>query len=375
MPGAVSRLIFQLPIGQPGDTTRLTPQVGQAARRILSDSLTTLPEQFSHWAVGVYATLLALLPRLTVAFGVDLVVLALALWTRAVARRRAGPAGSSAARSASVLGALFATLLTAWIVGATSLAAAVLTFALFYGLAAVLGVLASRARSRVTAPEAVDLALAVARYALLIIGTVQALDTLGLNLGGVIAGLGILGLAVGFAAQDAFANVIAGFLILWDRSLRIGDWVRIGEAEGRVRRITLRTTRIETRDAGILVIPNKEVTGQTLYNYSLRALSRVRVPVSVSYDTDIDAARAVLLSLVPADAGVAGEPAPFVAVTALGDSTVTMELVFHVVDPQTVAALGWRLLEQILREFRAHDIEIAFPQLDVHVRDQDAGRR
>ena len=230
----------------------------------------------------------------------------------------------------------------------------------------------TRARTRIAAPEALDLALSVARYALLILGVVQALDTLGLNLGGVIAGLGILGLAVGFAAQDAFANLIAGFLILWDRSMRVGDWVRIGDAEGRVRRITLRTTRIETRDAGILVMPNKDVTGTTLYNFSLRNLTRVRVPVGVAYDTDVDAARAALLALVPDERYVSAEPAPFVAVTALADSAVTMELVFHVTDPREVMRLRWRLFEEILVTFRQQGLEIAFPQMDVHLRDVPA---
>ena len=290
-----------------------------------------------------------------------------------MARRRAGADGSgAAARAAGVLGGLLAIVLAAWIVGASALAAAALTFAIFYALAALLAVVAARVRARAPAPEAVDLALSVARYALLVLGAVQALDTLGLNLAGVIAGLGILGLAVGFAAQDAFANVIAGFMILWDRSLRVGDWVRIGDAQGRVRRITLRTTRVETRDDGILVIPNKEVTGARLYNFSLRGQTRVRVPVGVSYATDVDAARAALLALVPDDPMVAADPAPFVAVTALADSAVTMELVFHVTDPQQVMPLRWRLFEQILREFRRRGIEIAFPQLDLHVRELPA---
>lgn len=352
----------------PADAGHLTPQVGRAAQRLLSDSVASVPEQFGRWLASVYGSLVTLLPRLAVAVLVAIVVLAGALWARTVARRRAGTAEAIAVRAAGMLGVLAATLLAAWIVGATALAAALLTFALFYALAALLGVVAGRARNRVAAPEAVDLALGVARYALLMLGAVQALETLGLNLGGVIAGLGILGLAVGFAAQDTFANVIAGFLILWDRSLRVGDWVRIGDAEGRVRRITLRTTRVETRDAGILVIPNKEVTGTRLYNFSLRGQTRVRVPVGVSYDTSVDAARAVLLSLTPADAVVCAEPPPFVAVTALGDSAVTMELVFHVTDPRAIAALRWQLLERILVEFRRRDIEIAFPQLDIHLR-------
>lgn len=354
------------------DTTHIGPEVGRAARRLFSDSLSSVPDRFTDWAAGAYAAIARLLPRLAIAFVVAAVILSLTVWVRSLARRRAGSeegiVEGTAARNAGTLGLLLAGLLAAWIVGAASLAAALLTFAVFYAAAAALSVVGSKARRRAKAPEAVDLALTVARYVLLILGTVEALDTLGLNLGGVIAGLGILGLAVGFAAQDVFANIISGFIILWDRSIRVGDWVRVKESEGRVRRITLRTTRIETRDDGILVIPNKEITGATLYNFSLRQQTRVRVPVGVSYGADIEAARTTLLALPVGEPVVATDPAPFVAITALGDSSVTLELIFFITDPRELAALRWRLFERILIEFRQRNIEIPYPQLDVHLK-------
>ncbi len=358
------------------DTSHARRRVGIAATRLFNDSAGSGPERLSQWAGGAYADVVRLLPRVAVAFVVAAVVLSLTVWIRTLVRRRAstiesaagdGSAEGAAAHGAGALGVLVAALLAAWIVGATVVAAALLTFATFYAAAAALTVAGARARHHAKAPEAVDLALTVARYALLILGIVEALDTLGLNLGGVIAGLGILGLAVGFAAQDVFANVISGFMILWDRSLRLGDWVRVKESEGRVRRITLRTTRIATRDEGILVIPNKEITGTTLYNFSLRPLTRVRVPVGVSYDVDIDAARAALLALLADEPGVIAEPTPIVAVTALGDSTVTLELVFFIADPRERVAFHWRLFERILRDFRQQGIAIPFPQLDVHL--------
>lgn len=355
-----------------GDTTHIGPELGLAAQRLFSDSLTSVPDRFTDWAAGAYSAVVMLLPRLAIAFVVAAVILSLTVWVRSLARRRAGNdegiVEGTAARSAGTLGVLVAGLLAAWIVGAASLAAALLTFGVFYAAAAALGVVGSRARLHAKAPEAVDLALTVARYVLLILGTVEALDTLGLNLGGVIAGLGILGLAVGFAAQDVFANIISGFIILWDRSVRAGDWVRVKDSEGQVRRITLRTTRIETRDDGILVIPNKEITGATLHNFSLRQRTRVRIPVGVSHDADIEAARTTLLALPSGETTVAADPPPFVAITALGDSTVTMELIFFITDPRELAALRWRLFERILIEFRQRNIEIPYPQLDVHLK-------
>jgi small conductance mechanosensitive channel len=224
-----------------------------------------------------------------------------------------------------------------------------------------------------TSPEAVELVITVGRYALLTVGTVDALATLGLNLGGVLAGLGILGLAVGFAAQDSLANLIAGFVILWDRPFRVGHWVRIGDnVEGRIRRMTLRTTRLETLDDGIMVLPNKEVTSSRIYNFSLRSLTRVRVAVDVNYDADILAAREVLTGLVPDVDFISPRPAPFVAVTALGDSAERLELVLCITQPREMDGLRWQHNEAILLAFRTADIEITYPHLNLHLREGTA---
>jgi len=136
-----------------------------------------------------------------------------------------------------------------------------------------------------------------------------------------------------------------------------------------VRRITLRTTRIETPDDGVLVMPNKEITGSTIYNYSLRHLARVRVPVDVSYDADVAHARQILLGLVPDSPSVSPRPAPEVAVTALGESGVRMELLFYVSEPKDMLPLGWRVSEAALLAFRDQGIEITYPHLNVHLPD------
>lgn len=375
-------LMLQIPVHAPGlpgtpgkaaaDSGSLTPQVGRAARKILSGPVQTLPDRILDWGQWAFASLEALLPRLLLAALVAAIVFAATAWLRTFVRDRRVDSSAqerSAESGIGVLGGIAAALLAAWIIGATGLGAALLTFGVFYALAVIITLVGARARRRAASPEAADLAVLVARYALILLGAVEGIDTLGVNLGGVIAGLGILGLAVGFAAQDTFANLISGFLILWDRSIRVGDWVSIKDVEGRVRRVTLRTTRVETRDRGILVIPNKDVTGTTLYNFSLRPLSRVRVAVGVAYDTDIARARRVLLSLVPLDDPVVrSEPEPFVAVTALGDNAVTMELIFSISDATMRVPLQWRVMEAVLLEFREQGIEIAFPQLDLHIR-------
>ncbi|MGH7663698.1 MAG: mechanosensitive ion channel family protein [Gemmatimonadaceae bacterium] len=350
------------------DTSDLLP-IGTAAERILEDPLATIPERVYAWALEVYAGFVLILPRLLAAVVAAAIIIALTLWLRNLVRRRSADPDSPAPGSVGVAGVLVAVTVAAAIAGAITLAAALLTFTIFYAIAALLHVFGLKvlSRSRV-APEAVELTLIVMRYAILVVGAVEAIDTLGLDLGAVIAGLGILGLAVGFAAQDSLANLIAGFMIMWDRSLRVGDWVRISDHEGRVKRITLRTTRIDTRDDGILVIPNKEVTGSSIFNYSLRNLSRIRVPVGVDYDADIARAREVLLGIVPDDLDVVSRrPEPTVIITELGDSAVTMELVFFITDPRELAPLRWRMFEDVLLAFRRNGIEITYPQLNVNL--------
>lgn len=365
----------QLPDSLPTDT--LEVGIGRSARRLLDDPLRNIPETFREWGLAFYAETVRLLPNLLVAVLVVAVILALTVFARNTLRTRRIEDEEEAAPKRGAIGTvglLIAGIAASAILGANSLAAALLTFTIFYGLAGLLRIFRGTATRRWDAsPEAVDLVITVSRYALLTVGTIDALATLGLNLGGVIAGIGILGLALGFAAQDSLANLIAGFVILWDRPFRVGDWVQIGEnVQGRIRRLTLRTTRLETLDDGILVLPNKEVTSSRIYNYSLRSLTRVRVAVDVNYDADVLQAREVMTALVPDEDFISPRPAPFVAVTTLGDSAVRLELVLYITSPREMFGLRWRLNEAILLAFREHDIEITYPHLNIHLREGTA---
>jgi small conductance mechanosensitive channel len=373
-----TQLPRQLPTDTPTDTAALTDTldfgIGRSAARLLEDPLRSIPAQFREWGITMYVETVRLLPQIILALVVAAVIVAATLLIRNQLRARVDEEADTPGTSLSVIGVLLAAMAASAILGAATLSAALLTFTIFYALAAGLRAFRGAAMRRWEAsPEAVELMITVGRYALLTVGTVDALATLGLNLGGVLAGLGILGLAVGFAAQDSLANLIAGFVILWDRPFRVGHWVRIGDnVEGRIRRMTLRTTRLETLDDGIMVLPNKEVTGSRIYNYSLRNLTRVRAAVDVNYDADILAARRVMEELVPDDDFISPRPEPFVAVTALGDSAVRLELVLFITEPREMYGLRWRLNEAILLAFRTADIEITYPHLNLHLREGTA---
>jgi small conductance mechanosensitive channel len=346
--------------------------LGRAAERLVHrDSLAYLPHELRGWWTNAWASVAHSAPRLVLALVLGAVVIVATWWLRNVARRWVGPREQRryrrlVPRQIATGGLLFAGVIAAAVGGAPVIAAALLVFLIYYMLAATLtGVGGSALRHSHVSQEASELALTVGRYALLTLGATEAFRQLGFNVGGVIAGLGILGIAVGFAAQDTLANLIAGFTILWDRPLRVGDWVKIGDGMGQVRQITLRTTRIETVDSGILVIPNKDVTGSKLNNYSLRALARVRVAVEVPYSVDPDLVHSVLLGVVPDDPVISRSFAPAVAVTELTLNGVRHEVVFFVTTPTEQSRLKWLTNERILRAFREHGIPFAAAQMVV----------
>jgi small conductance mechanosensitive channel len=259
----------------------------------------------------------------------------------------------------SVAGALAAGTAAAAILGADSIAGALLTFLLFYTAAMLAHVVGERLLSRShVGPGAIELLLAVLHTTLIAIGLVEALATVGFNVTGLLAGLGIAGLAVGFAAQDTLANLIAGITILWDRPLRVGDWIQVGDSPpGRVRHLTLRTTRLETIDLGLLIIPNKDVTGARLFNFSMLEHARVRLSIGVAADADIHMARQVLVDVAAREPHVATNPPPVVNFTGITDTAVTLELVVTTTDVPRVRLLRAALLEHVVAALRARGIK------------------
>ena len=194
-----------------------------------------------------------------------------------------------------------------------------------------------------------------------------ALSQLGLNVSAVIAGLGIAGLAVGFAAQESLANFIAGVTILMDRPFQVGDWVKVGDTEGRVRDLSLRSTRIETRRREVVVIPNEQMVNQAVTNQSAHLPLRVDVPFGVAYKEDIDQTREVVLGTVNGDDRLVEEPPPDMVVVALNSSSVDMILRFHVRDAALSQPLRFEYTEKIRKALAAADIEIPFPHLQLFI--------
>lgn len=209
------------------------------------------------------------------------------------------------------------------------------------------------------------------RGVFLMLGIAMAASQLGINVSAVLAGLGVVGIALGFAAQETVANMIAGFLIFWDRPFKIGDYITTEEQYGEVKEITLRTTRIRTLDNTYVVIPNKQIIGDTLVNHSMYGETRVVVKIGIAYKERIAEARAVLLEAIKGVEGAMADPPPDVVARSLGDSSVNLEVRVWIADPAIERPVGARLVEACKVALDRAGIEIPFPHQQLFIENVD----
>jgi len=206
-------------------------------------------------------------------------------------------------------------------------------------------------------------------YAMVVIGLVMALGQMGVNVSAALAGVGIAGIAIGFAAQDTLTNVIAGITIFIDKPFKVGDWITTGDVYGKVSEITLRTTRIRTNRNTWVVIPNHTLIDSTLENHSKRGGMRVDVPVGIAYKEDIDRAREVLLEAVRDIPEQWRDLEPEVAVVALGNSSVDLQVRVWIENPGRLRPVEAMIVERSKKALDAAGIEIPFPHLQLFLED------
>ena len=209
----------------------------------------------------------------------------------------------------------------------------------------------------------------VYRWTLFTIGLVMAASQLGIDVAAALAGIGVVGIAVGFAAQETIANMIAGFLIFWDRPFEVGDYITTLGKYGQVRNITMRTTRIRTPENTYVVLPNKQIIGELLVNHSMLGHMRVNIPVGIAYKEDIRQARSVLLEAARTTEGVLHTPSPDVVAMELGGSSVNLEVRVWIKDAKEEQPVFFSTLEACKLALDAAGIEIPFPHLQLFVDD------
>jgi len=185
-----------------------------------------------------------------------------------------------------------------------------------------------------------------------------------------LASAGILGIAIGFAAKDTLANLISGAFILADKPYSVGDLVVLGSGiTGIVSNVGLRSTRIRTFDDEEVTIPNGSIANEALTNKSTGPdTGRVKVAVGVAYGSDVSHVEKLLLDIALGKESVLDDPAPSVSFINFGESSLDFVLSCRVKDPLDVFRTASDLRYAIYATFEQNNIEIPFPQTDVHMK-------
>ncbi|MDJ0940651.1 MAG: mechanosensitive ion channel [Woeseiaceae bacterium] len=204
------------------------------------------------------------------------------------------------------------------------------------------------------------------RVTLLLVVIIAALGTLDVPIASFVAIFGAAGLAVGLALQGSLSNFAAGVLIVLFRPYKVGDWVEAAGVSGSVEKVEILTTVLKTGDNKQVIVPNGQIMGSIITNYSANDTRRVDMTVGVSYDDDLDKVRATLNEIIAAEDRVLDEPACTIAVSQLGDSSVNF-----VVRPWVKTSDYWGVMfdltETIKKRFDQEGISFPFPQQDVHL--------
>jgi small conductance mechanosensitive channel len=203
------------------------------------------------------------------------------------------------------------------------------------------------------------------RMTLIVVSVVIAAGQIGINILPAVAGLGVIGIALGFAAQDSVSNMISGFLIFWDKPFVVGDFVSVQDQYGRVAEITLRTTRIRTPSNSYVVIPNRKMIESTLINHSKHGGMRVDIPVTIANHESVEKARRVLLAAAATVDGVASSPVSDVVVSALGTVGVELQVRVWIDNAALERPVRFRLTEACKDALDRAKVEIPCPQIQL----------
>jgi small-conductance mechanosensitive channel len=207
------------------------------------------------------------------------------------------------------------------------------------------------------------------KAALVVVAVLTVLPVMGIDLTVLSVFGGALGVGLGFGLQKIASNYLSGFIILLDRSIRLGDWITADNHYGEVKRITTRYTVVRSLSGVEAIIPNDTLITTTVLNntYADKQL-RLSVKVSVAYSTDIEQVLGLLAEIAGRHPRVLAEPPPNALVTALGESGIELEAGFWIEDPEKGRQnICSEISVAILTEFRTRGIEIPFPQREVRV--------
>ncbi len=209
----------------------------------------------------------------------------------------------------------------------------------------------------------------IVRYGLIFIGTLVVLQIWGLDISSLAIIASALGVGIGFGLQDIAKNFGSGLVLVFERPIQAGDFIEIGGFMGTVDRIGARSTVINTLDHVSLIVPNSRFLEEEVINWSHgNPVSRLRLPLGVAYGSDLEVTRTALLEAARNHPNVLSMPKPQVFFKGFGDSSLNLELLVWTAEPSKQVLLRSDLYFRIDAALRQHQVEVPFPQRDLHVR-------
>jgi len=205
---------------------------------------------------------------------------------------------------------------------------------------------------------------------LLLVVVMAALDHLGIQTTSLLAVFGAAGLAVGLALKDSLANFSSGVMIILFRPFKVGDYIEAAGVSGAVEEVRLFATILRTGDNREIIVPNGQIYGGTITNYSARSTRRIDLVFGIGYDDDIAKAKQIINDIMKADDRILPDPEPAVAMAELADSSVNFN-VRPWVNSGDYWAVRSDLLEKVKLSFDAEGISIPYPQQDIHLHKAD----
>jgi small-conductance mechanosensitive channel len=209
----------------------------------------------------------------------------------------------------------------------------------------------------------------IIRYSLVFIGAIVLLQVWGLDLSTLTILASSLGIGIGFGLQDIAKNFGSGVVLVFERPIQVGDFVEVGDFQGTVERIGARSTLVRTLDQVSIIVPNSRLLESEVINWSIgNPVSRLRLPIGVAYGSDLEVVKRALLEATQSHIGVLSTPAPEVFFIGFGDSSLDFELMVWTAEPSKQLRLKSDLYFKVDQLLRQYNIEIPFPQRDLHVR-------
>jgi small-conductance mechanosensitive channel len=208
------------------------------------------------------------------------------------------------------------------------------------------------------------------RYLLIIVGLLIIFQTAGIDLSSLGLLVGALGVGIGFGLQSITNNFISGIIILFERPIKVGDRIELDDLAGNIVEISARATTIITNDNIVVIVPNSDFINSRVINWSHNNKEvRLHFPVGVSYKEDPARIRILILEVVAENPNILMTPEPYILFEGFGDSSLNFEVLVwtsaHIDRPRILKS---ELYYEIFKKFKEHNVEIPFPQRDIHLK-------